>query len=259
MSGNRRTPLRQLGEPAPERGYDPFSRADIAVGTVGMRHALVLPVIAQELHHGCEDGLSTRADEARSTRLDRLRPLGCVAYNKYRLPKRRGLLLNTPGISDDQVCAHHQIDERQVLLRLHQTDVGEVAQDRAYRLLYVWIEVHRVHDPNIGPLSRYAPQRPAEAYELLAEILASMSRDENHSPVVVQERKVRRNAAAQDLVGTQLLDYLQQGVDYRVTRKDNARRIGAFAQQVAARLLGRREVQVRDPVGYSAVHLLRPW
>src|SRR6266436_1501585 len=138
MSGNCKTPRRQLEEPALECGYDPFSRAAIAVGTVGMRHAFVFTVVVQEPHHGREDSLSIRADEARSTRLDRLRPLGRVAYNEYRLPQRRGLLLNTPGIGDDQVCAHHQIDERQVLLRLDQTDVGEVVQDRAYGLLYVW-------------------------------------------------------------------------------------------------------------------------
>src|SRR2546430_4385218 len=112
MSGNWKAPLRQLEEPALERGYDPFSRVAIAVGTVGVRHALVFTVVVQELHHGREDSLSTRADEARSTRLDRLRPFGRVAYNEYRLPQRRGLLLNTPGIRDDQICAHHQIDER---------------------------------------------------------------------------------------------------------------------------------------------------
>src|SRR6266403_2828024 len=259
MSGNCKTPRRQLEEPALECGYDPFSRAAIAVGTVGMRHAFVFTVVVQEPHHGREDSLSIRADEARSTRLDRLRPLGRVAYNEYRLPQRRGLLLNTPGIGDDQVCAHHQIDERQVLLRLDQTDVGEVVQDRAYRLLYVWIEVHRVDDPDIGPLSCYAPQCPAETYELLAKVLASMSRDENHSPVVVEEWKACRNAAAQDLIGTQPLDHLQQGVDYRVARKHHARRIGALAQQVAARPLRRREVQVGDRIGHSAVHLLGPW
>src|SRR6267142_144269 len=216
MSGNRKTPLRQLEEPALECGYDPFSRAAIAVGTVGVRHALVFTVVVQELQHGRDDSLSTRADEARSTRLDRL-------------------------------------------LRFDQTDVGEVVQDRAYRLLYVWIEVHRVYDPDIGPLSCYAPQCPTETYELLAEVLASMSRDENHSPVVVEEWKACGNAAAQDLIGTQPLDHLQQGVDYRVARKHHARRIGALAQQVAARLLRRREVQVGDRIGHSAVHLLGPW
>ena len=118
--------------------------------------------------------------------------------------------------------------------------------------------MHRVYDPDIGPLSCYAPQCSTETYELLAEVLASMSRDEDHSPVVVEEWKACRNAVAQDLIGTQLLDYVQQGVDYRVARKDNARRIGAFAQQVTARLLRRREVQVGDCIGYSAVHLLRP-
>src|SRR5437899_13028721 len=103
---------------------------------MGVRHALVFSVVVQERRHGGEDSLSTRADEARSTRLDRLRPFGRVAYNEYRLPQRRGLLLNTPGIRDDQICAHHQIDERQELLRRNQTDVGEVVQDRAYRLRY---------------------------------------------------------------------------------------------------------------------------
>ena len=74
---------------------------------MGVRHALVFTVVVQELNHGREDSLSTRADETGSTRLDRLRPFGRVAYNEYRLPERRGLLLNTPGIRDDQVCAHH--------------------------------------------------------------------------------------------------------------------------------------------------------
>src|SRR5882672_12665540 len=98
MSGNRKTPLRQLEEPAFECGYDPFSRAAIAVGTVGVRHALVFTVVVQELHGSREDGLSTRADEARSTRLDRLRSFRRVAYNENRLAQRRGLLLNAPGI-----------------------------------------------------------------------------------------------------------------------------------------------------------------
>src|SRR6266404_2942419 len=88
MSGNCKTPRRQLEEPALECGYDPFSRAAIAVGTVGVRHAFVFTVVVQEPHHGREDSLSIRADEARSTRLDRLRPLGRVAYNEYRLPQR---------------------------------------------------------------------------------------------------------------------------------------------------------------------------
>src|SRR3977135_849595 len=231
MSGNRKTPLRQLEEPALECGYDPFGPRAIPVGRGGVLHALVFTVCVQELHHGREDSLSTRADEARSTRLDRLRPFGRVAYNEYRLPQRRGLLLNTPGIRDDQVCAHHQIDEREVLLRLDQTDVGEGVQDRAYRLLYVWIEVHRVYDPDIGPLSCYAPQCSTETYELLAEVLASMSRDEDHPPGVAEEWKACGNAAAQDLIGTQPLDHLQQGVDYRVPRKHNARRVGAPPQQ----------------------------
>src|SRR5882724_7805159 len=257
-SANRNTPRGQLEEPPPEGGYDPFGRPAVAVGTVGVRHARVFTLVVQQLRHGRDDRLGTGADEARRTRRDRLRPFGRIAYHEDRLAQRRGLLLNTPGVRDDQVCAHHQIDERQVLLRLDQTDVGEVVQDRAYGLLYVWIEVHRVYDPDIGPLSCYAPQCPAETYELLAEVLASMSGDENLSPVVVEEWKACRNAVAQGLIGTQLLDYLQQGVDYCVARKDNARRIGAFAQQVSARLLRRREVQVGDRIGHSAVHLLRP-
>src|SRR5437764_6534746 len=107
LSGNRKTPRRQLEEPALERGYDPFCRAAVAVGTVGVRHALVFTVVVQELRHGRDDRLGTGADEARSTRLDRLRPFGRIAYNEDRLPQRRGLLLNAPGIGDDQVCAYH--------------------------------------------------------------------------------------------------------------------------------------------------------
>ena len=57
-----------------------------------------------------------------------------------------------------------------------------------------------------------------------------MARDENHSPVIVEEWEACGNAAPQGLIGTQPLDHLQQGVDYRVARKHNARRIGALAQ-----------------------------
>src|SRR5712675_1295396 len=104
LSGDRWT-LRQFEAPAPECGYDSLSRAAIAVGTVGVRHALVFSVVVQELHGGREDGFGTRADEARSSRRDRLRPFRRVAHNENRLPQRRGLLLNAPGIRNDQVRA----------------------------------------------------------------------------------------------------------------------------------------------------------
>src|SRR3977135_940804 len=112
MSGDLRTPLRQLEARAPKRGYDSFSRAAIAIGAVGVRHALVFSVVVQELHGGRENGLGTRADEARSTRFDRLWSFRRVAYNETRLPQRRSLLLNSPGIRNNQVRVHHQIDER---------------------------------------------------------------------------------------------------------------------------------------------------
>ena len=90
--------------------------------------------------------------------------------------------------------------------------------------------MHRVYDPDIGALSCDASQCPTEVRELLAEVLTSMSRDENHSPVVIEEWEACGNVTAQGLVATQPLDHLQQGIDYRVARKHNTRRIGALAQ-----------------------------
>ena len=72
----------------------------------------------------------------------------------------------------------HQVDERHVVERIQQQDIGLAAQQTVYRLPHVRIAMHRVGDLYVAP-PRQAEQRGADVFEAIAEALAPVRGDHN--------------------------------------------------------------------------------
>ena len=85
-----------------------------------------------------------------------------------------------------------------------------------------------------------------------------MAGDQDQPLRRIRARQVPVDRRGPGRVGVQDRERVQQRVDHRVAGDVDARGVDAFAQQVVARLGGRREVQVGNHGGEPAVHFLRP-
>src|SRR3569623_1759899 len=87
------------------------------------------------------DPLRLRANQKRVAGFDSFRPLGRIAHDKYGLPKRRGFLLHTSRIGqDDKRCAQHSC-KRHVIQWLKEMDVRAIAELLSYDTSNIGIEM----------------------------------------------------------------------------------------------------------------------
>ena len=230
----------------------------VAVGVVRAGHGAVGAGIAQQLVRLRHDAVGIGADELDRARGHRLGALGGVAHHQHRLAQRRGLLLDAAGIGQDQGAAVHQVDERQVVLRLDEVDIANLAQQAAHRLLYLRVQVHRIDHVQLRMLAGNACQRGADALEAGAEVLAPVPGHQHHAPGRVEKGEALGQALAQLRVAANAPLHLQQCIDHRVAGDMDGLGRDALGQQVAARRGGGCEMPARQGAGELAVGLLGP-
>src|SRR5262249_21762862 len=100
-----------------------------------------------------------------------------------RLAQRGRLLLDPTGIGQDQGCPIHQPDELRIRRGLDQVDVRMPREDPSHRLLDIRVEVDWVEKDDVGKTAAEIGDRQADLEEALAEVLASVPRDEDHAVV----------------------------------------------------------------------------
>ncbi len=121
----------------------------------------------------------------------------------------------------------------------------------------VRVEVDRIDDLHVAPRGE-AQQAARDPFQAAVEILPPVAGDQDQPLRRIRARQVPVDRRGAGRVGVQDADRIQQRVDHRVAGDHDARGVDAFAQQVVARLGGRREVQVGEHGGEPAVHFLRP-
>ncbi|MNF76524.1 hypothetical protein D3C84_586400 [compost metagenome] len=85
--------------------------------------------------------------------------------------------------------AAHQPDEVLIVLRCDQVNIGFVRQYAVDRFLHLRVEVHRVDELHIRVTLGEGGQCQANVAKATAEVLAAMTRDQHHAPVVFQYRQ----------------------------------------------------------------------
>ncbi len=70
-----------------------------------------------------------------------------------------GPLLNAAGIGQDQPCAIHQPDERQVILRFNQHHIVNMTKNTIHRLADIRIQVNRIDNLHLRVGMGYLGQR----------------------------------------------------------------------------------------------------
>src|SRR5690606_9511664 len=94
----------------------------------------------ESMVHDC----SPRApDQSRCTPRNRLGPFGRVTQDENRFSEGRGLLLDSAGVCEDDICPPHQPYERKVIKRWYQVNIGVAAQPLVYCASDRWVGMHR--------------------------------------------------------------------------------------------------------------------
>ncbi len=115
----------------------------------------------------------------------------------------------------------------------------------------------RVDDLDVASIGE-AQQGVRHPLQAAVEILAPMPGDQDQALARRERRQQPLDGGGTPRVAIEDRQRVEQRVDHRVAGDAYPRRIDAFGQQVATRFLGRRKVQVGEPGGQPAVHLLRP-
>lgn len=103
----------------------------------------------QQLIRLSQNGLLLHADELRRARGDGFGPFGLAAHDKHRLTERRGLLLQSAGVGQDEEAAGHQVVHLLDIDRVDEVDARMAAQDRERTFTHDRAEMHRIDDLDI--------------------------------------------------------------------------------------------------------------
>ena len=122
------------------------------------------------------------------------------------------------------------MDERNVIQRIQQHDIGKTRKRFAHDLAHVRIAMNRVHDHDLVPvLQRELLQAGADRLEWVAEALPPVRRNEDDLARIASN-------FLQRLVGKRVVSVrdIEQCVDDRVARQGDPRSVDTFAQEVVA-------------------------
>src|SRR5204862_982161 len=97
--------------------------------------------------------------------------LGRATRHEHGLAEVRSLFLHASGVRDDEIAAHHQMNERDVVDRLDEVNAIAAAEDAADRLLDIGIEMDGIDDLDVV-VERQLRERFADVANRTAETLA---------------------------------------------------------------------------------------
>ena len=220
----------------------------MGVGKRGVARGLV-----QQFGDGAVNALPVGADQRHGAGGDGFGPFGDRAHHQDGLAEGRRLLLDPSRIGEDDMAAHHQMDERHVTLRLQQMHIRQTAQHAPHRRLYRGVEVNGVDDLHIVAL-RDAMQRRADLVEPVAKAFAAMPGHQDQFFGRIEKAKPRVGRSPQRRVTLQGRAHGEERVDHRVPGDDDLVGRHILLEEAGARACRRREQAVGEPVDDAAVH-----
>ena len=201
--------------------------------------------LVQQFGDGGMNALPVGADQRHGAGGDGFGPFGDRAHHQDGLAERGRFLLDPARIGEDDMAAHHQIDERHIIQRLQQMHVRQTAEDAPHRCLHRGVEVNRVDDLHIVAL-RDAAQPGADLLEAMAEAFAAMPGHQDQLFGRIEEAEPRGGRSLQRRVTLQRRAHGEERVDHRVAgdhdlvgRQILLEEVGARAR--SARTAGRRD------------------
>lgn len=126
---------------------DALARMSVTVGVRSVAHGLVLGLIGEKATELAVDDVLLGADELQRAGRHALGALGGVAHDEHRLTQARGLLLDTAGVSEDEMARRHEVVEVEHLER-----VDDVEPVEAVELLVRCLADERVHVDGVDRL-----------------------------------------------------------------------------------------------------------
>ena len=137
--------------------------------------------VVQQLRDGTDDEVRVDPHQRGRARNGGFLSFCDLARDDNGFPQRGCLFLNAAGIGQDNVSALHQANERQVVLRRGQMDIGPALQRSAYWALHIGIGVQDVDDLQIFAGAE-PQQRLTDAANAFAHILAPVAGDQQQPP-----------------------------------------------------------------------------
>lgn len=214
-----------------------------------MAHGLVLGLIGEQAAKLAVDDVLLGADELQRAGGDALGALRGVAHDEHRLAQARGLLLDAARVGEDEVARRHEVVEVENLERVDDVQAVEAVELLVCSLADEWVHVDGVDRLGVGVLLHHAADGSEHAVHGLAQVLATVRRDEDEAgsldPVELGMGVALANGGA-------------KGVDSRVAGDPDLRLRLALAEQVLLARLRRGEVVLAHDVDRLAVELLGP-
>lgn len=228
---------------------DALARMSVTVGVRSVAHGLVLGLIGEKATELAVDDVLLGADELQRAGRHALGALGGVAHDEHRLTQARGLLLDTAGVSEDEMARRHEVVEVEHLER-----VDDVEPVEAVELLVRCLADERVHVDGVDRLGiemllHHAADGAEHAVHGLAQVLAAVRRDEDEAGAL---------RPGELGVGISLAYGGAQGVDAGVAGDPDLGLGLALVEQVLLAGLRGREVVLAHDVDRLAIELLGP-
>lgn len=221
----------------------------VAVGIGGAGHGDVLLVVAKKPTELAVDGLLLGADELQRTCCHALGTLGGVAHDEHGLAQARGLLLDAARVGEDDVADGHEVVEVENLERVDDMQPVEAVKLLVRRLADERVHVDGVDRLGVGVLLHHAADGAKHAVHRLAQVLATVRRDEDEAGAL---RSLELG------VGIAIAHSGAQGVDSRVAGDPDLRLRLALVQKVLLAGLCGGEIVLAHDVDRLTVELLRP-
>lgn len=215
-------------------------------------HALIQFFVVEDLSGFRDDAVFVRSNEFHGAGFDGFGALGFLAEDEDRFAEGGTFFLNAAGVGDEEIGAAHEVDERDVVERGDEVDVGLSGEQAVDGVLHVGVGVDGVDDLNAGANGE-SPERLADALETGAEAFAAVGGDNDETSGRVEERPV--HTTCEGAVDEAIAD-VENGVDSRVAGDVNAFRGDAFPAEIAGGPRRGGEVEIGDPAGEDPVHLL---
>lgn len=214
-----------------------------------MAHGLVLGLIGEQAAELAVDDVLLGADELQRAGCHALGALRGVTHDEHRLAQARGLLLDAARVGEDKVARRHEVVEVENLERVDDVQAVKAVQLLVRSLADERVHVDGVYRLGVGVLLHHAADGAEHAVHGLAQVLATVCRDEDEAgalrPLELGVRVPLAHGGA-------------QGIDARVTGDPDLRFGLALAEQVLLAGLRGGEVVLAHDVNRLAVELLGP-
>jgi len=166
--------------------------------------------------------------------------------------------LDASGVRQDDVGPRHEIDEGQVVQRLDQENILEVAEQPRHRFADVRVQVHGIHEILVRELFRGGGNGLADTLESSTKALTPVACNQDYATVGLQVGETSREVLLQGGIVAHLVRDSQQRVDHGISSHDNVVFRHALAQQIGLGGLGGGEMELCQCAGQLAVGFFGP-